>query len=214
MFNTQALVRSRCGIDLAKRNAGSTPSMTVTTPRIPISIQQYATTISVRLFTLAVCFTLIAFKATAQKPAPTANERLPRFEDYSVTEIFKGPPAPPKLRRSGDRLFRTRIREGAAKGPNFAGKFTIAEWGCGSGCVSIAIVDAKDGRIFDAPFSALAWGVPMMTESVEPLAFKLDSRLLIARGCPEEENCGFYYYEWMGTKFKLIRKVAAVSDQK
>jgi hypothetical protein len=168
----------------------------------------------VRTFLLAVGITLIATGATAQSSAPTANERLPRFEDYPAAETYKGIPAPPKLRRPGDRLFRTRLREAAAKGPNFAGHFTVAEWGCGAGCVSIAIMDAKDGRSFDAPFKALAWGVPMMKESVEPLTYKLDSRLLIARGCPEEEHCASYFYEWAGTKFKLIRKVTAVAVQK
>ena len=162
------------------------------------------------IFTLTVYLTLVAFGANAQSSTQTSIERLPRFEDYPVTDIFKGSPAPPKLRRPGDRMFRTRIREGAAKGPNFAGHYTIADWGCGMGCISIAIVDAKDGRTYDAPFTALAWGVPMMKESVEPLAFKLDSRLLIVRGCPEEENCGSYFYEWTGSRFKLIRKVAAI----
>jgi len=171
----------------------------------PVMLQLF----SMWIFTLIVCLTLAVFGANAQTSAPTSNERLPRFEDYPVTETFKGSPAPPKLRRPADRLFRTRIREGAAKGPNFAGHYTIATWGCGMGCVSIAIVDAKDGRIYDAPFTALAWGVPMMKDSVEPLAYKLDSRLLIVRGCPEEENCGSYFYEWMGTRFKLIRKVGA-----
>jgi hypothetical protein len=149
--------------------------------------------------------------------------RLPQFEDHPVTEIFKGPPAPPKLRRPVDRLFRTRIREGAAKGPNYAGHYTIADWGCGMGCVSIAIVDAKDGRIYQAPFSALAWGMPLMKyegkyepsqHGFEPLAYKLDSRLLIVRGCPEEENCGSYFYDWTGTQFKLIRKIAAIRFQR
>ena len=125
-----------------------------------------------QLFTTTICLTLIATVATAQNSAPTSNERLPRFEDYPTTEIFKGPPAPPKLRRPADRLFRTRIREGAARGPNFAGHFTVADWGCGMGCVSIAVVDAKDGTVYAAPFTALAWGVPMMKNSVEPLTYK------------------------------------------
>jgi hypothetical protein len=53
----------------------------------------------------------------------------------------------------------------------------------------------------------------MMKESVEPLAYKLDSRLLIVRGCPEEKNCGTYCYEWTGTRFKPIRKIGAVGVQ-
>jgi hypothetical protein len=159
----------------------------------------------VRIFTLTVTIAAIV----------VGNERLPRFEDYPVTAIFKGTPALPKLRRPGDRLFRTRIREGAAKGPNFAGHYTIADWGCGMGCVSIAIVDASDGRIYDAPFTALAWGMPLMKHEGEfqPVDYKLNSRLLIVRGCPEEENCGSYFYEWTGSRFKLIRKVAALAVQ-
>src|SRR5207248_4159898 len=98
----------------------TTESATATTPRIPISIQQYATTISVQLFTTTVCLTLLAAGANAQGSAATSNERLPGFEAYPVTDIFKGPPAPPKLRRPADRLFRTTLREGAARGPNFA----------------------------------------------------------------------------------------------
>src|SRR5947207_13114274 len=84
-------------------------------------VHQYATTVSVRTFMLAVRITLITTVANAQTSAPTGNERLPRFEHYPVAETYKGPPAPAKLRRPGDRLFRTRIREAAAKGPNCAG---------------------------------------------------------------------------------------------
>lgn len=155
-----------------------------------------------RILTLTVSIAMIL----------VGDERLPRFEDYPVTAIFKGTPAAPKL-RPGDRLFRTRIREGAARGPNFAGHYTIAEWGCGMGCVSIAIVDASDGRIYDAPFTALAWGKALMNGEFQPVDYKLNSRLLMVRGCPEEENCGSYFYEWTRSRFKLIRKVAALQVQ-
>src|SRR5208282_3369622 len=125
-----------------------------------------------------------------------------------------GKPAPPKLIRPEDRLFRTRIREGASKGPNFAGHYTIAEWGCGSGCISIALVDAADGTVFKVPFDVLGWGMPLMEyegryapnrEGFAPLSYRLDSRLLIVRGCPEDQNCASYFYEWKGPQFKLIR---------
>lgn len=169
---------------------------------------RYVTNIFVWILTFGVCVALIA-----------SGANLPRFEDYPAAEIFKGSPAAPKLRRPGDRLFRTKIREGAAKGPNFAGHFTIADWGCGAGCVSIAIVDAKNGTIYGAPFTALEWGMPLLKyegkyapsePGFAPLTYKLESRLLIVRGCPEEENCGSYFYDWTGTHFKLIRKVTAL----
>src|SRR5260370_26522263 len=93
-------------------------------PRLhaPVMLQLF----SMWLFTLTVYITLAALGATAQSSTPTGNDRLPRFEVYPVTETFKGSPTPPNLRRPGDKLFRTKIREGAAKGPNYAGHYTIA----------------------------------------------------------------------------------------
>lgn len=66
----------------------------------------------------------------------TETTPLPTFEQFAVTESFTGPPAKPILNTPGDRFFRTMIRKGAAKGPNFAGHHTIAVWGCGTSCIS------------------------------------------------------------------------------
>jgi hypothetical protein len=113
-------------------------------------------------------------------------------------------------------LFRTRIREGAAKGPNFAGYYSIAEWGCGSSCVSIAVVDAKNGNVYAGPFGILGYGSVLRYADVaesnyEPLSYNLSSRLLIVRGCPEDKNCASYFYEWKGSTFRLLRKIAAAA---
>lgn len=43
--------------------------------------------------------------------------------------------------------FYTLITEGISKGPNFAGHFTFIQWGCGTSCLSFAIVDAISGKI-------------------------------------------------------------------
>jgi hypothetical protein len=74
------------------------------------------------------------------------SPKLPSFKEFQAAEGFSGKPAAPVLRTPNQRLFRTMIRQGAATGPNFAGHYTIADWGCGAGCVSIAVADAKDGR--------------------------------------------------------------------
>ena len=163
-------------------------------------------------FTLA---SVLILRAVAQIP----RAKYPLFENYPVTETFTAKPAMPKLNRPGYRLFRTKIREGAAKGPNFAGYLTVAEWGCGSGCVSIAVVDARNGRIYSAPFGVLGWGTPVQIyegkfatnqDGFKPLDDSLDSRLLIVRGCPEDKNCGSDFYEWTGSDLKLVRRVQAV----
>jgi hypothetical protein len=64
----------------------------------------------------------------------------PRFDDFPVVKSFHGKPAAPVFKTRGP--FPAEIREAARKGPNFAGHYTIAEWGCGSGCVSFAVIDA------------------------------------------------------------------------
>jgi hypothetical protein len=104
-------------------------------------------------------------------------------------------------------MFRSAIREAAAKGPNFAGHYTIAEWGCGSGCMSSAVIDAVTGKVFPAPFRILSMPLPEGEgdHEYQGAVYQLKSRLLIADGCPEETGCGTYYYEWSDNKFKRLR---------
>jgi hypothetical protein len=109
--------------------------------------------------------------------------------------------------------------EGAAKGPNFAGQYTIIEWGCGSGCIAFAIVDAVSGRIYyPIPFSALAlpYQGTATGRAYKGLEYRLNSALLIADGCPEEnenasetlKNCGTRYYKWEQQRFVLVASIS------
>jgi len=130
-----------------------------------------------------------------------------KFTDFAANGAFHGKPATPILATRSQRLFRSAIREAAAKGPNFAGHYTIAEWGCGSGCMSSAVVDAVTGKVFAAPFRILS--MPLAESEggheYQGAVYQLNSRLFIADGCAEETNCGTYYYEWSDNKFKQLR---------
>ena len=95
---------------------------------------------------------MLIIQATAQVPTP--RKQL-TFEEFRVLEIFHGRPAEPVLNTSFARLFRTRIQGAAKKGPNFAGKFTIAHWGCGTTCISIAIINEESGSVYGGPFRFL-----------------------------------------------------------
>jgi hypothetical protein len=82
-------------------------------------------------------------------------------------------------------------------------------------CVSIAVADARTGDVYPGPFETLGYGsvlnyVDVPEDKYEELSYNLRSRLLIVRGCPEEKNCGSYFYEWKGTTFRLIRYIPAV----
>ncbi len=155
----------------------------------------------------------------AAQPAPQSKEQSPvwslKFEDYPATPVFQGKPAAPVLASESDRMFRTQIRTAAKKGPNFAGHYTIAEWGCGSACVSLAVIDAVSGRVFDAPFRNLTL-LPDGGNGREfqgPV-YKANSRLFVADGCPNEENCGTYYYEWTNNRFKPMRQDRRIPNTK
>lgn len=146
-----------------------------------------------------------------QSPGAVAPS-LPKFSDFPVAAVYKGAPAPPALRTRLARLYRTTIREAAKGGPNFAGHYTIALWGCGSDCWGMALVDEINGNVFEGPAEVVSAPPvaehPDAPESRGPV-FQIDSRLLIIHGCPGETDCGSYYYEWTGARFKLLRKLPA-----
>ena len=101
--------------------------------------------------------------------APSQQKPLPRFEDFHAEDVFKGPAA--AVVTKGSKLantYRTRLRDGAAKGPNFAGHFTLVSWGCGASCQDWAVVDAKTGQVSE-------W---MIRTSVGA-EFRADSRLIL-----------------------------------
>jgi hypothetical protein len=134
-------------------------------------------------------------------------EHPPRFEDFPVAVNFSGQPAPINLKsHNRAQLFRTRLTEGAAKGPNFAGHYTVVMWGCGTACQMLAVVDATNGQVAFAPFA-----------TSEGASYRLDSRLFI--GNPPEnlklfpkdflasQNISVEYYIWENDKLRLICKL-------
>ena len=154
-----------------------------------------------------VVVTVLGCQAAAPATLLAPGFETPRFEDLPVSEQFKGKPAAVKLASPEARRYRTVIREGAGEGPNFAGHYTIVEWGCGAGCVQFAMVDAKTGSVFMPPFyvgpCALVEGET--GEPEEPLQYRIDSRLLIVSGSRNEEGEGVYYYKWDGKRLELIK---------
>src|SRR5579883_713391 len=137
-----------------------------------------------------------------------------KFEDFPSGASFQGMPAKPVLRTKWQRSYRTTIRSAAQDGPDFAGKFKVAQWGCGSGCFGIFIIDEQSGSVYDAPFhiaslqpSLVYQDQPDKSPFDDPLQYRLDSRLFVLHGCPEEEDCASYFYEWTGTALKLLKKI-------
>lgn len=133
--------------------------------------------------------------------------RTPEFTDYPVREIFKGRPARVRLDSRQARLFRTRLREGAAAGPNFAGHYTVVQWGCGTGCAGMGIVDARTGKVYFPPleYSDI---IDMEDEATRSRFFRLDSRLLVLTQMLYDGNDSYtaHYYLFDNGRFRLLRR--------
>lgn len=127
---------------------------------------------------------------------------VPQFKDFPVAGINHGENAPVKLTTPEAREFRTRLTEAAREKPNFAGYYILTRWGCGSGCIQPAIIDAKTGRVFMVPFTVVSVGEKV----IDPVQFQLDSRLLIVNGSRNDQpENGTFYYRWDRKRLELIK---------
>lgn len=172
-------------------------------------------------FALTIGFS-IALLCTPH-PGDTAQGSVPacpaRFSTLLADSIFRGYAVrattrvprlvEPNVRSGRARLYRTRIREGAAQGPNFAGHYTIIPIGCGAATVCVAIVDATTGHVYFPPglSSAEALIVDTAGLNLETLNFRRGSSLLIVVGSPNEQRrrAGISYYTWRSDRLDLIR---------
>ena len=134
---------------------------------------------------------------------------LPKFSDYKVA-VSKAAPKPVRFAGNKDaRMFRTRLTEANDNGVNFAGHFVFAIWGCGTSCVSGAVIDTKTGVVyFPEELGGMTFGGGFREISDEPLQYKPDSNLFILEGnAANNETAGRSYFVWEGAKFKRIKFV-------
>ena len=149
-----------------------------------------------------------AIAASGAAEVLTAAAALPKFEDFPVTKIFKGKPSPPVLSTPRARRFSTQLRMHAAYGADFAGHFKLAKWGCGAGCVFVAVIDSITGAVYFAPFSFQDAYLPQPDGQRKILCnhssdYQLDSELFLAEGAIGNE-VGTHYYRWHNRKFTLV----------
>ena len=125
---------------------------------------------------------------------------LPTWQQYRVDEIYRGKTATPVFETKEEREFRSQIRRQAAKGPNFAGHYTVVSWGCGTECTRFVVVDAQTGRIV---FHA-------QREEACAVYYKLGSRLIVTDNrCADTEPKDYHrsFWEWSGTEMRVITKI-------
>jgi hypothetical protein len=124
-----------------------------------------------------------------------------KWDGYEVDKIYKGKLRAPNFSTDPDsKHFVTRIKEGCKEtGVNFAGHYTIVEWGCGALCQEMAIVDRITGQIIYShiPFDTV--------DGHSGTNYKIDSRMLIIN---TEALSEFDEYESGYRRFDSWRKPA------
>jgi hypothetical protein len=160
---------------------------------------------------------VIAIMGTVESAAQTGP--TPRFNDYPTrVEVARAKAI--DFRRSPEaRTFKTRLGQALRHGVNFAGRFIIAGWGCGTCCISGAIIDARTGVVY-WPEQLNAMGVWYGDGDYadEPVKYRKNSRLLVITGSPgvrdgeEDKPSGEYYYEWRANRLRLVKFVAKESN--
>lgn len=169
-----------------------------------------------------LCLSVLALSTSSIAVAQSTNARCfapfatlvgdPAFARYP-TRVSKSQPVGPEVRNGIARTYRTAIRNEAAKGPNFAGHYTLIEIGCGAATTCVAIADATTGKVHF--LSNLRSASSLMRDTgafdLARLNYRVSSRLLIVAGEPSEnENReGMSYYLWDGRKLRLVRYVSA-----
>lgn len=157
------------------------------------------------VFAVVISFCAVSI-AQNQEPASA----IP-FSQFAVHKIYKDGPKAINFPKSW-RPWRNRIWNAAARGPNFAGRYTIAVWECGHSCAQAVMVDLSTGKPYRLPFETLEMPDSGRESSdFRGIDYRVDSRLLVADGCPipygqkTPSECGTRYYEWNGRGYKQLR---------
>lgn len=120
-------------------------------------------------------------------------QEAPNPGDYPATATFQGEPAKPVIRSKLANLYRTKIRDGSKRGPNFAGHYTVVSWGCGMDAYMFVVVDAKTGKVYEPPVGCMAlaggYGIPIagFRDASNP-GYRLDSKLIVVVGLEDGDD--------------------------
>lgn len=174
------------------------------------------------ILALALPLAAAAEPAGTAAPAPRPPWRDCPAQDGEPNEaplysLYASPPrverwVAPVLATRQARRYRSTLGAEVANGPNFAGDYTLAAWGCGNSCTQFAIVAARNGRVFFPP--------QLRTISTDRignwdggralryrgLRFCRASRLVAVVGRREGggSHDGTSYFEWTGTALREI----------
>jgi hypothetical protein len=141
--------------------------------------------------------------AAAQQPVPP-----PKFADFPVRNIYKGPTARPVLKgeyfRERKELFPSRDDKA-----NFAGQYIVVKMTCGSSCVTGAIMNVRTGQVFSLPFTICCWNETH--DDFEAIEFRPNSRMVMFSGRRNKKGVtGYHFYVLRRDRLRFLRTIERV----
>ncbi len=144
-----------------------------------------------------------------------AQKRIPRFKDYPVATIYKGKPSPLKLTREEKRLYGEKLQytiENYGE-VDFAGRYIVANWGCGMWCNWSAIINAKTGKVYWWN-GILSFCFPHLdkdfvcNENFSNVEYRIESKLIVFFGRRNDaDDRGFHYYKFENGRFIHLKSI-------
>ncbi len=154
-----------------------------------------------------------------------ADKGAPTFAAYRVPS--PGAIENPRLDLKSNptaRMYRTVLRQEISQGPNFAGKYRVAVWGCGTSCAMFAVVNLSTGRVITpegfSSTSAVYFGTeeqivfPESQSGMGLFGFRKDSKLLAVLGDLDEDESreGAFYFVLENERLRLIHSTLVEKD--
>jgi hypothetical protein len=140
-------------------------------------------------------------------------ERAPRFADYPVAKLSHMRVAKPQVPKSWPEDPRLRLQDSvySTSRANYAGRYFVAIWGCGTTCVVGAIVEARSGRIIALPTVS---GWHDVHDKFEGIDFRHNSRLLVLSGARDEKDgdMGRHFYVLDNGRLRFLKTVRSGAD--
>ena len=120
------------------------------------------------------------------------------FAQHPAPAVYAGRHASLRLAGARSRRFHIALADAYDGEVDFAGRYVLAEIGCGAGCIDVAALDARTGAVRWFPTSVSDWPKAFP----DPLEHRIDSRLLIVHGRPGERGGdGLHAFVFDGRRF-------------
>jgi len=155
--------------------------------------------------------------------ADLSDSKAPTFEFLPSAREGEFPYA--KLDLSSNpiaKTYRTVLRQELAKGPNYAGHYRVAIWGCGSSCAMFAVINLKTGQVITAEGLTSVSGNHLAVDDFLPnteseswgFRYRIGSKLLVLVGTLDEDESreGAFYFVLQSEKLLPIHSTVVTKN--